>query len=137
MCEECGHKYKSAQALRIHRKRVHARNCKLHQCSHCDLKFERKEKLNAHLSVLSGVKPFHCRLCNNGYTLFSCLLKHFRRHHIGETVFFCKSCNFGTNSRHAHKSHVALLQHIQLTKGVVDDLTSVTDQVVRTSGQSN
>merc|ERR1739838_750662 len=85
MCEECGYKYKSVQALKIHKKRVHTKNYKFHECSHCDLKFERKEKLNAHLSLLSGVKPFHCRLCNNGYTLFSCLLKHFRRHHIGET----------------------------------------------------
>uniref|UniRef100_A0A8C6WIE7 C2H2-type domain-containing protein n=1 Tax=Neogobius melanostomus TaxID=47308 RepID=A0A8C6WIE7_9GOBI len=64
---------------------------KKHQCSVCNKRFGDKSKLQRHIRVHTGDKPFRCSSCEKAFTQKVTLDKHMRTH-TGEKPFTCPTC---------------------------------------------
>ena len=74
LCQNCGESLLSKSSLREHMK-MHAptlektpcpskREQNMYPCHYCEKSFKRKDKLDFHISVHTGKKPFVCHLCS-------------------------------------------------------------------------
>ncbi|XP_003746836.1 zinc finger protein 2 [Galendromus occidentalis] len=90
-CEVCGKIYKDQYILRSHMKLVHGEPLSLHECFHCQKRFDRKAHLIRHLKhTHTDLKPFACDMCDYRSNARGDLNKHLLIH--SEPSFRCGQC---------------------------------------------
>lgn len=61
-------------------------------CTECGRPFTRRDKLDRHMFVHSGLKPFACQLCDKAFSRQDKLKLHVRTH-TGERPYICNMCD--------------------------------------------
>ena len=79
MCSECGQMFLTGGTLKKHLKTQHF-DPQIYECHVCQKTFKRKDKLNNHLSIHTGIRPFLCDLCPKKFITKTKLKEHQRRH---------------------------------------------------------
>lgn len=93
LCPKCGHQFLTYGALKKHQKQAHCQQLSSQfQCHVCPKTFQRKDKLNNHLSIHSGNKPFQCNLCPKTFITKCKLNDHQKRHFGDQKRFTCLLC---------------------------------------------
>ncbi|XP_068576793.1 zinc finger protein 208-like [Cebidichthys violaceus] len=75
------------------------------QCDTCQKAFQFKSKLQRHMMMHTGEKPFTCNTCGKSFTRTASLDAHMRIH-TGEKPFSCKTCGKGFKWRSCFKIHM-------------------------------
>ncbi|KAM6945092.1 uncharacterized protein PEZ65_002783 [Lycodopsis pacificus] len=86
-------------------KRARKRDSRFFQCDTCEKAFQWKSKLQRHMMIHTGEKPFTCDTCGKRFTRTASLHAH-QRVHTGEKPFSCKTCGKGFKWRRSFKIHM-------------------------------
>ncbi|XP_075165142.1 uncharacterized protein LOC142237645 [Haematobia irritans] len=89
-CEQCEMKFESRFALVAHVRRIHIG--KTYTCNFCDKKFAVPAELKSHLTVHSAEKPHTCEVCGRSFRLKSQLNYHDAATHKKLRAFKCTMC---------------------------------------------
>jgi len=81
-CDQCGKAFKAKKNLDLHVKNVHvAYEDKKHACSHCPLRFARRDKLMDHIATHGILPAFECDLCDSKHKTRESLRVHRKKVH--------------------------------------------------------
>lgn len=78
---------------------------KKYTCNLCQKKFYRSDRLLAHETAHTGVKPFQCDICDATFSRKERLHTH-RDLHFAPNRFQCPSCGTPFTQKHHRKKHV-------------------------------
>ena len=108
-CGDCGQKFANNYKRNKHVKMKHI---KPYICHVCDARFGMKQKLDHHLFIHTGEKPFACPRCDFKSSNRGNLTQHLRVKHndTGDRQFECQFCNkafatMGTLTAHFRIKH--------------------------------
>ena len=62
VCEHCGNTYQKSTGLKQHMVSAHS-DVRDFRCPHCSKGFTTQQRLDQHLRIHSGAKPFKCKMC--------------------------------------------------------------------------
>ncbi|XP_076370959.1 ras-responsive element-binding protein 1-like isoform X2 [Tachypleus tridentatus] len=79
-CEHCSFSFKSANALKRHKK-CHSQGCITYSCSLCSYTSLDKSTLIRHLRTHNGERPFQCGICKYAFTTKANCERHVRKRH--------------------------------------------------------
>lgn len=108
MCNypDCGKSFRFQASYCIHK---NSHNKKI-ECHVCHRMFATKQSLYHHSLSHSGIKPFHCKICNKKYSSLS-MVAYCKKKHDGTLPEIpCKLCGKTFTSKFFLKSHM-VLQH--------------------------
>ncbi|XP_068210953.1 zinc finger and BTB domain-containing protein 7C-like isoform X11 [Palaemon carinicauda] len=80
---------------------------KMHRCTYCPFTSFNKTKLERHLLVHTGEKPFACSYCPSAFSQKSNLKRHIQTH-TGEKPFECPSCPYRAGLKQSLKLHIMM-----------------------------
>ena len=86
-CTLCGTRYMTQSSLKAHLEAQHNQT-KKYKCEYCEKEFLRKDKLQFHSAIHTGIKSFVCEICGKSFSRKSKLNDHHRRH-FGEKKYLC------------------------------------------------
>lgn len=114
VCRVCHTAYKTSSALITHERNCHGivslgrgmeKVSLSFSCRFCNREFTTNERLNSHVRIHTGERPFQCKECDKGYSSRNALCLHQAINHRGykrriERVFTCHICGktFTSNS---------------------------------------
>ena len=108
ICEVCGQKHRSAQAVREHISMVHE-GLRPFECPVCHKSFAKKEYIKEHVAVThKGEMPFACNICSQQFSRRRVLLIHKRTAHEN-TWFDCEICGKRFKEKCAVKTHIKIV----------------------------
>ncbi|XP_066970568.1 zinc finger and BTB domain-containing protein 14-like isoform X12 [Macrobrachium rosenbergii] len=80
---------------------------KVHSCAYCQFTSINKTKLERHLMVHTGEKPFACSYCPSAFSQKSNLKRHMQTH-TGEKPFLCPLCPYRAGLKQNLKAHMIM-----------------------------
>jgi len=106
-CENCNKKFKRAETLDSHIKKVHllSSETKTFSCSDCPAKFVKYQDLDNHRSCHNRDQTYTCDDCGKIYFNATYLEKHKRYHKDRQTIFNCVLCQKSFNGKRSLNSH--------------------------------
>lgn len=106
-CEICQHVFANSKTLSKHIKQVHNK-IKPFICKVCGYKAARKATITIHERQHTGERPLSCKVENCGFRAAdpSVLVKHMKKHDIGNTNYQCPKCDYTTIQAPALKNHI-------------------------------
>ena len=80
-------------------------------CPDCGQEFIAKESLRSHMYIHTGEMHYKCRICGTQFRRYHSMIKHFRKIHPNEAVFYCGACDFPTDKKPLFERHVTTAAH--------------------------
>uniref|UniRef100_A0A182MSA6 Protein krueppel n=1 Tax=Anopheles culicifacies TaxID=139723 RepID=A0A182MSA6_9DIPT len=105
VCDECGRGFTHKKTWQNHIKRHKALRAEMYKCSTCDKAFGNKARLDRHMRLHTGDRPFECKYCDKRYYDRHQLQCHTEKH-FREVDCACEYCGetfAGTKKLEAHK----------------------------------
>ncbi|CAG0897769.1 unnamed protein product [Cyprideis torosa] len=109
-CPQCDMTFQKKFSLNAHV--LHHSRERKYCCEECGKRFLRKTNLNDHLAVHAPTKPFTCTVCNKGFTQRGYLKTHMR-FHTGENPFTCDMCPQAFPAKSMLNSHRSTMHQIE------------------------
>ena len=131
MCSECGQMFLTIGTLKKHLRNQHFEPQNF-ECHICQKIFKRKDKLNNHMSIHTGNRPFLCDLCPKKFITKTKLKEHQRRH-FGEKRFSCVLCSKLYSGSHDLRKHLEKT-HSKLAKNILP-VVPLTPQIISNLSQ--
>ncbi|KAL3279340.1 hypothetical protein HHI36_016847 [Cryptolaemus montrouzieri] len=104
-CSYCHKKLLTEEKLVLHQ-RIHKYVKKKHVCNICGKGFKQLDKLEAHVRVHTGEKPFTCNFCGKAFNHQNNLQHHIRLH-TGDTPYRCLFCSKEFSNSHSLRKHMS------------------------------
>ncbi|XP_071962627.1 uncharacterized protein [Antedon mediterranea] len=104
-CFGCDNKFNDSKAWENHEE-VH--KVQKIACTYCGKYFSTKTKLNVHIRIHTGERPYKCELCPKAFATNSTFNTHIKMH-TGEKLYTCRVCHKKFVQRSGLKTH--LLTH--------------------------
>ena len=82
-------------------------------CPDCGKDFGGKEALRSHMYIHTGEMHYKCRMCATPFRIYSSMLKHIRKHHPNDSVYYCDLCHFSTDKTKLFDRHNTTAGHRQ------------------------
>jgi uncharacterized Zn-finger protein len=74
----------------------------------CSKSFAQRDKLQAHVTIHTGEKPYSCSQCAKSFATSSHLQRHVRGVHTGEKPYTCSLCSKSFAQRYKLQAHVRI-----------------------------
>ncbi|KAK9873196.1 hypothetical protein WA026_021429 [Henosepilachna vigintioctopunctata] len=104
-CSYCHKKLLTEEKLILHQ-RIHKYVKKKHICGICNKGFKQLDKLEAHVRIHTGEKPFICTFCGKAFNHQNNLQHHIRLH-TGDTPYKCLFCSNEFSNSHSLRKHMS------------------------------
>lgn len=105
-CNECGHLFSSAGALKTHL--ANHNKVRSHVCKVCGKAFYSSQQMLTHELVHTGEKPYCCDTCGDRFSTRGALGTHQRRH-TGDKPFRCHNCGKTFTTSTQQKDHIIVM----------------------------
>ena len=107
VCKHCGIRFTWPQTLKKHCHTEHGESLKF-QCPDCGKAFTDSNRLEEHVRIHTGERPYLCNICGKTFTTDKGLNRHIKIH-TGEKAYSCEVCGklfTQSNARNVHmKTH--------------------------------
>lgn len=111
ICSICSKKFLSKSALKAHTKFIHQHlnifNCPFENCNKF---FNTQYRLDIHMMIHKGIKPYKCELCNKTFTEQGTLRTHLVTHSIVKP-FKCELCEYRCKTNPQLRHHYKKEHH--------------------------
>lgn len=106
ICPYCSKEFAYKYSMYYHKRLVHETQATL-KCAYCPKLFRRRQEVQLHELVHTGVKDYKCTVCGKAFRTNSQLLEH-NAIHQGTPRFSCPECDKAFVHRSSYKRHVML-----------------------------
>ncbi|CAH2305223.1 zinc finger 142 [Pelobates cultripes] len=104
-CKQCDFICKQPRCMKQH-VRIRHEGIKPHCCPYCDFSTTRRYRLDAHVSMHTGVGRISCSSCSRTFGTNSKLRLHQRRVHEKKPTHFCNLCDYSGYSQNDIARHM-------------------------------
>lgn len=101
-CQQCGMVFQKFLEYKLHKTEhsIEKRTCKI-----CHILFQGTVKLNEHMNIHKGIKPFKCSKCKKSFVSAHTLKCHMECHRA-ENSFHCEKCGKGFKTKRSLRGHL-------------------------------
>lgn len=103
-CTVCKRKFTRKDSLQSHSS-IHS-GIYNYICVFCDKQFNTRNLLNRHLRCHTGEKPYWCKLCDMTFAENGQLTKHTQQVHLNLRPFTCEKCSFSYTTKQNLTRHI-------------------------------
>ncbi len=137
-CMNCSITFSDAHGFKAHNEEVH----RTFVCPFCSREYSNRANLERHVRLHTGVKPYMCMVCDQGFTRKDDLKHHMLKHSDLPKPYRCGQCDRNYSQRsvlrlHFRSCHNANLNHLCMQCGIgFEDQDEYTEHTNQHSGHT-